>query len=339
MDTVPRSIPQLEDELSRPNDSDYRFLRDLEGDLMVLGAGGKMGPSLARRARRAADEARKRCRVIAVSRFGSGEAARELRDWGVETISCDLLERDEIRKLPDCANVLFLAGRKFGSTGNAPLTWITNTLMPALAAERFRGSRIVALSSGNVYPMTVAGATEETAPAPVGEYAQSVLGRERVFEYYSHRGDTPVAIVRLNYAIDLRYGVLLDIGRRVWERQPAPLAMGAVNVIWQGDANSAILRSLALASSPPRVLNVTGPETLRVRWIAERFGERFGVQPQFEGREGETALLSDSSLYRRLLGQPLVAAEQLIGWQAEWIRAGLPTLDKPTHFEVRDGAF
>jgi nucleoside-diphosphate-sugar epimerase len=333
------SIPHLQDELSRPNDADCRFISELNGDLIVLGAGGKMGPSLARRVRRAGDEAGVRCRVIAVSRFGSREAVRQFAEWGVEAISCDLLERDQIGRLPDCANVLFLAGRKFGSTENSPLTWATNTLIPALVAERFRGSRIVALSSGNVYPLAVSGATEETLPAPVGEYAQSVLGRERVLEYYSNRENMPVAIIRLNYAIDLRYGVLLDIGLRVWERQPVPLAMGSVNVIWQGDANSLILRALALASVPPRVLNVTGPETLRVRWIAERFGELFDIKPRLQGQEVEAALLSDSSLCCRLLGPPSVTASQLIRWQAEWIRAGLPTLGKPTHFEVRDGVF
>jgi nucleoside-diphosphate-sugar epimerase len=190
-----------------------------------------------------------------------------------------------------------------------------------------------------VYPLAVSGATEETLPAPVGEYAQSVLGRERVLEYYSNRENMPVAIIRLNYAIDLRYGVLLDIGLRVWERQPVPLAMGSVNVIWQGDANSLILRALALASAPPRVLNVTGPETLRVCWIAERFGELFDIKPRFQGQEVEAALLSDSSLCCRLLGLPSVTANQLIRWQAEWIRAGLPMLGKPTHFEVRDGVF
>jgi nucleoside-diphosphate-sugar epimerase len=333
------SLTGLEDVLSRPNNDDRHFISDLNGDLIVLGAGGKMGPSLARRARRAADEAGTRCHVIAVSRFGSREAIRQFAEWGVEAISCDLLERDQIRHLPECANVLFLAGRKFGSTENRPLTWATNTLLPALVAERFRRSRVVALSSGNVYPLAVSGATEETMPAPVGEYAQSVLGRERVLEYYSNRENMRLAIIRLNYAIDLRSGVLLDIGLRVWERKPVPLAMSSVNVIWQGDANSLILRALALASAPPRILNVTGPEMLRVRWIAERFGELFGIEPRFQGQEGEAALLSDSSLCSRLLGPPSVTANQLIQWQAEWVRAGLPTLDKPTHFEVRDGVF
>lgn len=332
------SIRRLEDELSCPSNADRAFMRRLEGDILLLGAGGKMGPSLARRARRAADQAGRPRRIIAVSRFASGEP-RQLAGWGIEAIACDLLDRDRIARLPDCANVLFLAGRKFGSTDNMPLTWATNTLVPALVAERFRGSRIVALSSGNVYPLAAHGATEATSPAPVGEYAQSVLGRERVFEYFSRRDGTPVSLIRLNYAVDLRYGVLLDIGRRVWQRQPVPLAMGSVNVIWQGDANSMLLRALELASAPPRVLNVTGPETLRVRWIAEQFGELFDIEPRFEGREAETALLSDSSLCCRLLGPPSVTAGELIQRQAEWIRADLPTLDKPTHFEVRDGAF
>jgi nucleoside-diphosphate-sugar epimerase len=333
------SVPLLEDELSRPNAADGALMRELEGDLLVLGAGGKMGPSLARLARRATDQAGLPRRIFAASRFASGEAKRQFAEWGIEAVSCDLLERDEIARLPDCPNVLFLAGRKFGSTGNMPLTWATNTLIPALVAERYSGSRIVALSSGNVYPLSVVAATEQVLPAPVGEYAQSVLGRERVFEYFSNRYGTRVAILRLNYAIDLRYGVLLDIGQRVWQRQPVPLAMGSVNVIWQGDANSIILRSLPLASSPARVLNVTGPERLSVRWIAERFGESLGIEPLFEGREAETALLNDSSECGRLLGPPSVSAEELIGRQAEWIRAGLPTLQKPTHFEVRDGAF
>jgi nucleoside-diphosphate-sugar epimerase len=333
------SVAALENELSRPNDADCGFMRELEGDVLVLGAGGKMGPSLALRARRAADQAGPPRRILAASRFATAEAKHLLTAGGVEAIACDFLDPGQIARLPDCANLLFLVGRKFGSTENMPLTWATNTLAPAFVAERFRESRIVAVSSGNVYPLAVSGCAENISPAPVGEYAQSVLGRERVLEYFSNRYRTPMAIVRLNYAVDLRYGVLLDIGRRVWRQHPVPLAMGSVNVIWQGDANSTILRALALASAPPRVLNVAGPETLRVRWIAERFGESFGVVPRFEGREAETALLSDASECCRLLGPPSMDARQLIQWQAEWIRAGLPILDRPTGFEVRDGAF
>jgi len=338
MEPALTSVTHLEDHLSHPSDADCAFMRRLPGDILLLGAGGKMGPSLARRTCRAADQAGTPRRIVAASRFASGPPA-ELAEFGIQAVACDLLDRDSIARLPDCANVLFLAGRKFGSSDNMPLTWATNTLLPAFIAERFRGSRIVALSSGNVYPLAVCGATETTAPAPVGEYAQSVLGRERLFEYFSRRDSTPVSLIRLNYAVDLRYGVLLDIGRRVWQRQPVPLAMGSCNAIWQGDANSMVLRALELACVPPLVLNVTGPETLRVRRIAERFGELFHIEPQFEGRETDTALLNDSSLCCHLLGPPSVTAAELIEWQAEWIRAGLPTLDKPTHFEVRDGAF
>ncbi len=333
------TLDELEDELSRPTAADCELMRSLAGDVMVLGAGGKMGPSLARRARRAADQAGPPRRVFAVSRFAQPEARRPLEQWGVEAVACDLLDAAQLARLPDCPNILFLAGRKFGSTENQPLTWATNVLLPALAVERFRGARVVALSSGNVYPLVSRPATERTPPAPVGEYAQSVLGRERMLEYFSARDGTPVALIRLNYAIDLRYGVFLDIGRRVFARQPVALAMGAVNVIWQGDANSICLRALALAASPPLVLNVTGPEVLRVRRIAERFGEIFGVEPQFEGAEGPTALLSDSSLCCGLLGPPPTSALEMIQMTAAWIRAGGATLGKPTHFEVRDGAF
>ena len=329
----------LEDEISRPTEQDCELMRSLEGDVMVLGAGGKMGPSLARRARRAADQAGAPRRIMAVSRFDSEEIKCQLMALGIEAISCDLLDRAQLARLPDCPNVLFLAGRKFGSTDNLPLTWATNVLLPALVAQRFQGSRIVALSSGNVYPLVASPANEETPPGPVGEYAQSVLGRERMFEYFSARNGTRVALIRLNYAIDLRYGVLLDIGERVWRRRPVPLAMGAVNIIWQGDANSICLRTLALASSPPLVLNVTGPQALHVRWIAQCFGEIFGIEPIFEGIEARTALVSDASLCCRLLGLSRMSPERMIEMTAEWIRAGRPTLNKPTHFEVRDGAF
>jgi nucleoside-diphosphate-sugar epimerase len=298
-----------------------------------------MGPSLARLARRAADAAGTPRRIRAVSRFPTADLKQQLTAWDVEALSCDLLERDQVARLPECPNVLFLAGRKFGSTGNQPLTWATNVLLPAMVAERYRGSRIVALSSGNVYALASIPPTEQTPPAPVGEYAQTVLGRERVFEYFSVRDRTPVALLRLNYANDLRYGVLLDIGQRVWERRPVSLAVGAVNVIWQRDANSICLRALVLATSPPLVLNVTGPEPLSVRWLATRFGEIFGIEPLFEGTETGTALLSDSSLCCRLLGPPTKSPEEMIEMTAEWIRSGGPTLNKPTHFEVRDGAF
>ena len=307
--------------LSTPSDADREALADVS-ELLMIGAGGKMGPSLIERARRAAPHAK----IIGVARSGSDHSA-------------DLLDRKQVDALPDSKNVIFLAGRKFGSTGNEGLTWATNALLPAMIAERYRDARFVVLSSGNVYPLTREGATERTAPAPAGEYAQSVLARERVFEYFSSRYGTRVALLRLNYAIDVRYGVLLDIGQKVFARQPVSVEMGAVNVIWQGDANSAVLRSLALAASPPFILNVTGPEVLRVREIAERFGRIFGIEPQFEGREGETALLNDASLCHRLLGSPSISVDEMINMVADCIRSGGPTLNKPTHFEVRDGKF
>jgi nucleoside-diphosphate-sugar epimerase len=307
--------------LVTPSDADRAALADVS-ELLTIGAGGKMGPSLIERARRAAPHAK----IIGVARSGSD-------------ISADLLDREQVNALPDSTNVIFLAGRKFGSTGNEGLTWATNALLPAMIAEKYRDARIVALSSGNVYPLTRDGANEQAAPQPAGEYAQSVLARERIFEYFSNRHGTRVALLRLNYAIDVRYGVLLDIGQRVFARQPVSVAMGSVNVIWQGDANSVVLRSLGLASSPPFVLNVTGAEVLRVRDIARRFGQVFGIEPEFEGREAETALLNDASLCHRLLGAPSVRVDEMINMVAEWIRTGGETLNKPTHFEVRDGKF
>lgn len=307
--------------ISCPSDADRSALADVS-ELLVIGAGGKMGPSLVERARLAAPHAK----IVAVARSGGD-------------INADLLDREQVHALPDSKNVIFLAGRKFGSTGNESLTWAANALLPALIAEKYRDARIVALSSGNVYPLTRTGATEETPPAPAGEYAQSVLARERIFEYFSGRYGTRVALLRLNYSIDVRYGVLLDIGQRVFARQPVSVEMGAVNVIWQGDANSVVLRSLALAASPPFVLNVTGPEVLRVRDIASRFGKALGIEPVFEGREAETALLNDASLCHRLMGPPQVSVDEMIAMVAEWIRAGNPTLGRPTHFEVRDGKF
>ncbi len=333
------TLDHLEEELSRPNESDRALMRRLKGDILILGAGGKMGPSMARLARRAADEAGSSCEIFAASRFSSEDAERQLRDCGVRTIRCDLLDRAQLARLPDCPNVIFLAGRKFGSADNQPLTWATNVLLPGFVGERFRGFRIVALSSGNVYPLSARPVAETTPPSPIGEYAQSVLGRERVFEYYSVRDDTPMVFIRLNYAVELRYGVLLDLGQRVWERQPVPLAMGSVNVIWQSDANSICLRALECAATPPLVLNVTGPEVLRIRSIAERFGQIFGVAPVLEGEESETALLSDASLCWSLMGAPTMSPEPMIVRIADWIRAGSPTLNKPTHFEVRNGQF
>lgn len=337
-----RNESELEDALSRPRAADVKFLRELEGDLLILGVAGKMGPTLALRAARARAEAGVRKRIIGVARFSNAAARDQLEAAGLETIAADLLEPDQLAALPDAANVIFMAARKFGTTGNEYLTWAMNALLPARVAERYCGSRIVAFSTGNVYPLVPAtggGATEATPTAPVGEYAQSALARERLFEYFSARYGTGVALLRLNYAIDLRYGVLLDIGRKVFEGRPVDVAMGLVNVIWQGDANSVCLRAFSLCSSPPAVLNLTGPETLSVRALAKRFGAIFGVEPVLEGTEGPTALLSDASRCHRIFGYPEVGAGQMIEWVASWIAAGGAVWDKPTHFEVRDGKF
>ncbi len=273
---------QLEEALSRPSAADVDAMRALRGDVMLLGVGGKMGPSLARLARRATDEAGVRRRILGVSRFTEPGLAERLRASGVETLACDLLDRAALAALPDCPNVIFMTGRKFGSTGQPWLTWAMNVLLPAMAAERFRASRFVVFSSGNVYPLTRlehGGPDEDHPPEPVGEYAQSALGRERMFQYFSERCGTQVAILRLNYAIDLRYGVLHDIAEKVYRREPVDLSMGVANVIWQRDANSVALRALAHCASPPFLLNLTGPEMVSVRQTALRFGRIFGVEP------------------------------------------------------------
>jgi len=333
---------QLEDRLSEPSVSDARAMAVLEGDILILGVGGKMGPSLARRARRACEVAGVKKRIIGVARFSTPGTRDLLESNGVETIQADLLDPQALAALPDAANVIFMTGRKFGSTGSEHLTWAMNVFQPGTAADRFRQSRIVAFSSGNVYPLMPVlqgGATESTPPAPVGEYAISALGRERMLEYFSSRHGTPVTILRLNYAIDLRYGVLLDVGQKVFERRPVNLSMGHANVIWQGDANSICLQSFPLCQSPPTILNMTGPETISIRWLAHRFGARFGVDPILEGTESDTALLNNAARCHRLFGYPAVTVEQMIEMVADWIGLGGATLNKPTHFETRDGKF
>ena len=334
---------ELEELLSRPDENTASAMAAMEGDLLILGAGGKMGPSLARLARRAMDQAGVKKRVVAVARFTNDKLLSAFAAHGIDTIVCDLLDRSSHDKLPDITNVIFMAARKFGTAGDEHVTWAMNTFLPGLISERFRNSRIVAFSTGNVYPLRSleeGGALETTPVGPIGEYAQSALGRERMFEYGSTRWHTPVVILRLNYAIELRYGVLVDIGRAVFERRPIDLCMPRVNVIWQRDANSWCLRSFAHCQSPPLVLNITGPETLSVRELALEFGQHFGVEPTFaSSKEGSSALLSDVSKARGLFGSPTVRPEQMIEWIANWIRDGGSMLNKPTHFQTRDGRF
>ena len=337
-----RNEAELDNLLSRPLPADVEAIRSLEGDLILLGVAGKMGPTLALRARRAADEAGVAKRIIGVSRFSSAAARKLLDDAGVETVEADLLDRSKVEALPNAPNVIYLAGRKFGSSGDASLTWAMNGYVPALVCEKFKDSRIVAFSSGNIYPLmpvVSGGATESTPLQPVGEYAQSVLARERTFEYFSNRYGTKVVLLRLNYAAELRYGVLLDIGQAVHDRQPVDLRMGAANVIWQGDANSVSLRAFPLCSSPVSIVNLTGPETLSVRSIAMQFAEHLGIEPQFIGEESPNALLNNASKCHRLFGYPEFTPTELIEWIADWLKSGGSTLGKPTHFETRDGKF
>lgn len=325
----------LEELLARPGAADCASAARLQGDILIVGAGGKMGPSLAALCRRASEAAGVPRRVIAVSR-------REIFVPGVESIACDLLDRTQVRSLPDCPNVLYLAGRKFGSTGNPELTWAMNTLVPALVAERFRNSRIVVFSTGNVYAQRspgTGGSKESDTPSPVGEYAQSCLGRERVFEYFSGHLRLPCLLFRLNYAVDLRYGVLVDIARRIWNHEPVPVAVPAFNVIWQRDANSCAFRSLEHCAVPPKILNITGAETFLVRECAEFFAAQFGRHCRFEGIEGSAALLSDASLSHALLGPPEVSGAELMDMVARWTASGGFNLNKPTHFEVSNGQF
>jgi nucleoside-diphosphate-sugar epimerase len=358
---TPGSDEALDDLLSAPSPAVVRTLLACPGDVVVLGAGGKMGPTLARMVRRALDgevatgggvdgkgggvpaprDGRSR-RVVAVSRWGSDDAAARLREAGVETVRADLTDRAQVERLPDAPNVIYMAGQKFGTRGDPSGTWAMNVVAPVLCAERYAGSRVVAFSTGNVYPLTPVargGSAETDAVTPAGEYAASCVGRERVFEHFSRARGTPVAIYRLNYAVDLRYGVLVDVALRVLRGEPVDVTMGHVNVIWQGDANRAAVECLAHAASPPFVVNVTGPEVLRVRDVAHAFGRHFGRPPVIVGEEAPDALLSNSARMTRHLAPPSVTASELIAWVAEWVGRGGTLLGKPTKFEVRDGTY
>lgn len=340
--TAPSSVRELDAALAEPSARTIQALASCPGDLLVLGAGGKMGPTLARMARRALDAVRPKARVIAVSRFSQSGAEHRLRAASVETISCDLTDRAAVDTLPDAPNVIFMAGQKFGTSDAPGATWMMNAVVPSIVAERYRKSRIVAFSTGNVYPFVPVdsgGSVEDDELAPVGEYAASCLARERILTYHSNRSLTPMAIVRLNYAVELRYGVLVDIARRVWDREPVNVRMGYVNVIWQGDACARAIECLPHTSSPPLILNVTGAQTLSTRSIAEYFGNVLGRPAVIEGTEDEDALLSNAGRMVELMGEPAVTTGQMMVWIADWIQRGRPLLDKPTHFEERGGKF
>jgi nucleoside-diphosphate-sugar epimerase len=334
---------QLDEALSRPTAADVAAMAALPpGDVLILGASGKMGPSLARVAVRASRQAGTPRRIIGVARFSAAGARAALERDGIEVVVADLLERDALARLPECPHVVFMVGQKFGTAQDHALTWATNVLAAALAAERFASGRIVAFSTGNVYPLTSAteGGPREADPVgPVGEYAQSALARERVLEFCARRAGTPMAILRLNYAVEPRYGVLRDVADRVLRGEPIDLAMGHVNVIWQRDACAIALRALAHCAVPPFVLNLTGTETVSVRALAERFGAIFRVQPRFTGTESGTALLSNAALCRRLFGPAETPLERMIELVADWVKRGGRGLGKPTRFEEREGRF
>jgi nucleoside-diphosphate-sugar epimerase len=333
------SEADLEAFMTAPTAPLVQDLAAVPGDIMVLGVGGKMGPTLAGLAKRAAPERR----VVGVARFSDLAAKAKLEAWGVETITCDLLDRDQVAALPKLPNVIYMAGRKFGDRGSLDLTWAMNAHVPALVAEAFSQSRIVVFSTGCVYPFVDVrhqGATEATAPnPPPGEYANSCVGRERMFEHFSRRHGTPGRLIRLNYAIDMRYGVLFDVARKVWDGVPIDLETGHFNVIWQGDANSQALRALRYCTRPTSPLNVSGPETISLKALALAFGQRLVHKPVFAGVEAQTCWLVNTAEATRLFGYPRVPLPRMVEWVADWVSRDMPSLGKPTQFEARDGVF
>ncbi|HEY1174361.1 MAG TPA: NAD-dependent epimerase/dehydratase family protein [Verrucomicrobiae bacterium] len=336
------SEAQLDDLLSEPSSAVIETFKRIPGDILLLGVAGKMGLTLALMAKRAADIAGTPRRIIGVSRFSSTGALQWLNERGIETISGDLLDGQFLTSLPAAPNIIYLAGMKFGSTGQEAQTWAVNTWLPAQAAQRFRHSRIVALSTGNVYGLVSAtskGSVETDTPNPVGEYAMSCLGRERMFEHFSRVNETKTALIRLNYACELRYGVLTDIAQKVWAEQPVDLRMGWFNTIWQADANAVTLAALADAKSPPSIINLTGADKLRIREVAWEFGRLFEKPVTFSGGEQSSALLNDASTTLRRYGPERVRVPLLMKWIAHWVKKGGATLNKPTHFESRDGKF
>ncbi len=337
-----RDVDALEQMLGEPTEGVVETMRRLDGDLLILGVGGKMGPTLAQMAVRASQAAAVQRRVVGVSRFSTPGLQERLEAAGVETIRCELLDRSAFDALPELPNVLYMAAMKFGSTGQEAMTWAMNVYLPGRVGEKFHGSRIVAFSTGNVYgmlPVGVGGSVESDPPRPDGDYAMSCLGRERMFDHFSRQFGTPAALLRLNYANEMRYGTLVDIAGKVAAGEPIDLSMGYFNAVWQGDANAMTLRAFDHVASPPLVVNVAGPEELSVREVAEQFGRRFDKPPVFHGSEAPDALLSNAQRGYKLLGHPRVTPQQMIRWIADWQRRGGPTLGKPTHFETRDGKF
>lgn len=336
------TVQELEAHLSEPTAAVVETMRRLQGDIAVLGVGGKMGPTLARMAKRASDAAGVKRRIYGVARFSSSGLADPLRADGIEPIAADLLDRVALARLPEAPNLVFMAGMKFGSTGQEAMTWAMNCYLPGMVCERYPKSRIVAFSTGNVYgltPVSGGGSKETDVPNPMGDYAMSCLGRERIFEHFSRAMKIPAAIIRLNYAVELRYGVLVDVAKKVWAGEPVDVSMGYANVIWQREANAQSLVAFDHVSSPPKILNVAGAEVLRIRDVAMRFGKLMGREAKVVGTESPDALLNNGAETHRLVGAPEVSAEQMMGWIADWVKRGGESLGKPTHFEARDGKF
>ncbi len=337
-----RSESELDALLARPYPEVTELMRRLEGDIAILGIAGKMGVSLGLAAVNAIREAGVKKTVYGVSRFSDASAVQALERAGIVPLRCDLLDRAAVATLPRVPNVVFMAGRKFGTTGEEDLTWAMNTVVPAQVCEHFAASRIVAFSTGCVYPLVplgTAGCTEEVPPNPVGEYGQSCLGRERTFGYFSHARGTPVCLLRLNYALDLRYGVLHDIAQAIWDGRPVDRTVGWFNALWQGDANNQALLALTCCASPAAALNLTGPETISVTTVANTLGRLLGKPVTFSGETGPVAYLNNASRAHRLFGYPRVAFDTVVRWTAEWVKAGGRSLGKPTHFEVSSGTF
>jgi len=335
---VINTVEELDEMLSRPTPPLIELMKGLDGDVMILGAGGKIGPTMARTAKRAVQAAGVKKEIVAVDVVELPKLAAE----GIKTIRCDMLDLAAVDKLPRVPNIIYMIGRKFGSTGSEHLTWAINVIVAYHAARAFTRSRIVAFSTGCVYPVMhvmTGGPTELTPCNPIGEYAMSCLGRERMFDQFAETAGEKVLQFRLNYAVELRYGVLFDVATKVAAGEPIDLTTGYVNVIWQGDACNEALRCLALAESPARVLNVTGPETICVRRVAERFGRLFGKEPVFAGQENGMGYLSDATEANGLFGNPTVPAGKVIEWIAHWLTIGGENLGKPTHFETQDGNY
>jgi dTDP-4-dehydrorhamnose reductase len=328
--------------LLQPSDDLVADIAKIKGDIIILGVGGKMGPGLARVARQAVDKAGINKKIIGVARFSEPGLQQQLNKEGIETIPADLLNDDQLNALPDVKNVLYLAGTKFGTSGNESFTWAMNAYLPGRIAQKFKHSRIVVFSTGNVYPLVPVvggGATENLPPEPVGEYGQSCLGRERIFEYFASKNNTPILIYRLNYANDVTYGVLMEIAKSVKENIPVDLAMGTASVIWQGDANEIALRALNHCAVPAKILNVTGPEIVSFRWLGDQFGKMLGITPKFINEEQSTSFLSNAAESFRLFGYPKVTLKQMMEMVVEWLNQGGKTLNKPTHFSERKGKY